>query len=100
MGEHLKGKLQGMIRQRFENYLHISKRRPELLTVELSTLLQQQSTTSSSALGLRHISQFPAPFQVFKLGAVFFFCVRVQGLWVARGGPFFLAVQECQNKLV
>ena len=25
MGEHLKGKLQGMIRQRFENYLHIIK---------------------------------------------------------------------------
>eukprot|EP00439_Symbiodinium_sp_Y106_P000842 s905_g1.t1 len=25
MGEHLKGKLQGMIRQRFENYIHITK---------------------------------------------------------------------------
>ena len=25
MGDHLKGKLQGMMRQRFENYLHIVK---------------------------------------------------------------------------
>ena len=35
MGEHLKGKLQGMIRQRFENYLHIIKLRPQFLSREM-----------------------------------------------------------------
>lgn len=55
MGEHLKGKLQGMIRQRFENYLHISQAlqndtgKLAALTCELRTSATEGETDSAAA---------------------------------------------------
>ncbi|CAE7038727.1 CID4, partial [Symbiodinium sp. CCMP2456] len=55
MGEHLKGKLQGMIRQRFENYIHITKTlqndigKLAVLTCELRTTVRIAAAAADCA---------------------------------------------------
>ncbi|CAK9055655.1 unnamed protein product, partial [Durusdinium trenchii] len=62
MGEHLKGKLQGMIRQRFENYLHIIKTlqndigKLAALTCELRMADRHRSSAAAGAASSIRVS--------------------------------------------